>query len=120
MYHFYNVEPNKERLGDCVIRAITLALGIPYHYVVELLYQNGLDYECDEICMDCYGMMLDNFDLEHFRVRTQKTVKEVSQDFYDSIVLIRTNGHLTVSMFGTVVDIWDCTEEYVTDIWLVD
>ena len=30
------------------------------------------------------------------------------------------NGHLSVSVFGVIYDIFDCSEEIITDFWLVD
>lgn len=119
MFHFVNVNPENERIQDCVIRAISLALNIPYYNVVEMLSNNGDFYECDEICISCYSRLLNNLCLMHYKSRN-KTVREISEDFYGNILLIRINGHLTCSLFGRIMDIWDCSEEIATDFWVVN
>ena len=67
MFKYLNIEPQGERLQDCVIRAISLALQLPYYEVVLLLYDNGKFNKCDELCVCCYEKMLEqDFNLKHF------------------------------------------------------
>ena len=46
-YKYHNENPNGYHIPDCVIRAIKLALNIPYYKVVELLALNGKEFKCD-------------------------------------------------------------------------
>lgn len=119
MFQFINVNPENERIQDCVIRAISLALNIPYYEVVRLLSELGDIYECEEICMNCYRRLLDEMCIVHYKSKRAR-VKDVAEDFDNCILLIRTEGHLTCSLYGRIMDIWNCEEEVVTDFWVVD
>ena len=120
MYKYHNENPNGYHIPDCVIRAITTATGLSYFDVVCKLKINGDLFECDELNVRCYEKLLDfDFKLPHY-ICDNKTVREVSTDFQDNIVIIRISGHLTVSVRGCIYDIWDCSDEIVTDFWIVD
>ena len=119
MYKYHNENPNGYHIPDCVIRAIRLALGIPYYDVVMMLQLNGDFYSCDCLNKVCYEKLLDHdYHLPHY-VCYDRTVKEVAENFIDDILLIRIEGHLTCSIFGVVHDIWNCEDEIVTDFWIV-
>ena len=117
---YYNSNPNGYRIPDCVIRAITLAMNIPYYDVVKLLNKNGKSYHCDLLNKKCYEKLLDyDFKLPHY-VGNGKTAEQVANDFYDKILLLRMNGHLSTSIRGKIHDIWDCSQEIITDFWVVN
>lgn len=119
MYIYYNANLNGYHIPDCVIRAITLALGIDYYEVVRLLHQNGQELNCDCLNVKCYEKLLDNdFGLPHY-ISYDKTAEEVANDFPNEILLLRMNAHLTCSICGIIHDIWDCSKEIITDFWIV-
>ena len=119
MYIYYNMNPEGKTIGDCVIRAISLGLGIPYYEVVDILYNNSKKYHCNIISRDCYGKTLgDDFKLPKFRVK-DKTVKEVSNHFKDDVLIIRIKNHLTCSIRGDIYDIWNPENEKVDCFWIV-
>lgn len=118
-YEYHNENPNGYHIPDCVIRAIKLALNIPYYEVVALLSINGDYYQCDLLSKQCYEKLLDfDFKLPHY-VGNGRTAEEVANDFCDDIVILRMEGHLSVSMYGVIHDIWDCSSKIITDFWLV-
>lgn len=117
-YKYHNTNPNGYHIPDCVIRAITLALGIGYFEVVKMLHQNGQEFKCDCLNVKCYEKLLDyDFGLPH-KVGNGKTAQEVANDFPNNILLLRMDGHLSVSMFGEIWDIFDCSDEVITDFWI--
>jgi hypothetical protein len=119
MYKYYNAEPDGESLSDCVIRAICTALDLPYYDVVDMLSNNGSFRDCDAICVDCYGKLLThNLRLPHY-IGDNAPVQQIADDFSDSVVLIRIQGHLTCSIYGKIYDTWDCTNKPCTDFWVV-
>lgn len=119
MYKYYNANPNGYHVPDCVIRAITTATGFSYYEVVYKLKQNADFYDCDELCVCCYEKLLDyDFELPHY-VGNGKTASEVASDFIDDIVILRMEGHLSVSLYGVIHDIWDCSDEIITDFWIL-
>lgn len=118
-YEFYNANPLDEIEGDCVYRAINSATGIPYYEIAEKLKLVSSLYECDELCVCCYQHFLEDVLGLTRQYAEGMTVREVAKTFSDDIVLIRTEGHLTMSAYATVYDIWDCTEEIADIFWII-
>ena len=59
MFIYYNHNPNGYHIPDCVIRAISTALGITYFEAIKKLKVNSDLYNCDELCVCCYEKLLD-------------------------------------------------------------
>ena len=107
------------RLPDCVTRAISTALKIPYYEVAYMLRQNGKFYECEELCVDCYEKLLSyDFKLPCY-YGEGKTAEKIAKDFPNDILILRMNGHLSCSIRGIIRDTWDCSNEKVTQFWIV-
>ena len=120
MFKYHNENPNGYHIPDCVIRAITTATNLSYYDVIKMLKINANYFQCDELCVCCYEKLLDyDFNFEHY-ISKDKTAKEVAEDFSDEIILLRMDGHLSVSIYGVIHDIWDCSDEIITDFWRVD
>lgn len=118
MFKYLNMNPDGESIGDCVIRAISLALDENYFDVVEDLIRNADYFNCDLLVKECYSNMLDSFDFPRYK-GNGRTVEEVAKDFYKDKVLIRIDGHLTCSIFGDIYDTWDCSDEIVDCFWVI-
>lgn len=80
--------------------------------------QNGLDFECDDLNIECYEKMLAQICGKHESANGKK-VKELCEEHPDDIVIIRIEGHLTCSVNGVCYDIWDCTDEVADIYWVV-
>jgi len=119
-FYYHNVNPNKDIEQDCVARAICLASGIPYKAVMKLLQYTAKENECDALCVCCYHHLLE--DVLGYRVKftkERKTVQKIAKEYKNNIVIVRIDGHLTTCVYGTCVDIWDCTQEEVDCFWIV-
>jgi hypothetical protein len=103
-----------------VCRAISTATNLRYDAVARLLELTAELYDCEMLCVCCYNNLLE--DILHYE-RTDcdfaKTVGEIATEHPDKILIIRVNAHLTSSMYGTVLDIWDCTDELVDCYWVI-
>lgn len=119
MFVYHNSNPNGYHIPDCVIRAISTATGLSYYDVIYKLKLNSIIYQCDELCVRCYEKLLDyDFNLPHYN-GDGVLAEYIAMDFPNDILIIRMEGHLSVSMYGTILDIWDCSKEPVTDFWIV-
>ena len=119
MFKYHNENPNGYHIPDCVIRALTLALNIPYYEVVMLLQNNGDYYSCDCLNKLCYEKLLDyDLNLPHY-IGDDSTASEIANDFPNDILLLRMEGHLSCAMYGDIYDIWDCSDEIITDFWVI-
>ena len=119
MWQYENVNPDGLNLPDCVTRAISKALNIPYFEVAFMLRQNGQFYKCEELCVDCYEKLLSqDFQLPCFRGQG-RTAQEIANDFPNDTLILRMVGHLSCSVNGIIRDTWDCTDKVVTQFWVV-
>ena len=119
-YKYYNRNPNKEHLKDCVCRAISTTTGLHYEAVDNLLDITAKKYKCNKLCVCCYNYLLEDI-LCYYRedCRFQQTVKEVAAKYPKNKLIIRVKSHLTSSINGTILDIWDCSNELVDCFWII-
>lgn len=118
-YKFYNANPLGNIELDCVCRAISKAVGLPYYTIEKKLKLIGELFECESLCVCCYKFLLENVFGFKCKFANSRKVKEVAKDYKDNIVIIRIEGHLTMAEFGVIYDIWDCTNEDADIFWIV-
>lgn len=120
-YNFLNLNPMNSIELDCVTRAITLALNEDYYTIKRKLELVGELFECEKLCVCCYKFLLDEvYGLDRIEEYAGLTIEEFSKYRPSGTYLIRVDGHLTTLIDGTVYDIWDCRDEIVRIIWVVD
>ena len=119
MYIYSNENPDGNHIPDCVTRAITKALGMNYYDVVSMLKYNANYLQCDCLNVRCYEKLLDyDLNLPHY-IGDDSTASEIANDFPNDILLLRMEGHLSCAMYGDIYDIWDCSDEIITDFWVI-
>ena len=47
------------------------------------------------------------------------TIGQFCDEFPQGIFLVRVDGHLTTVLNSHIIDIGDCSEEIITDVWRV-
>lgn len=119
-YRYYNRNPRGLHIKDCVCKAISTATGLSYEAVDNLLKLTASEYDCEKLCVCCYHNLLDDV-LRYHRVDCdfKRTVEDVAASYPRNKLIIRIDSHLTSSINGVVLDIWDCTEELVDCFWIV-
>lgn len=119
MFKYLNVNPLSIEEEDCVTRAISLASGYSYADIQDKLYYMARLFNCEELCVCCYKHLLDDI-FEYPRVKPKgRTVGELCEDYPDSILLVRIDGHLTCIVHGVIRDLWDCSDKIADIIWKV-
>ena len=119
-YKFYNANPLGELEQDCVCRAISTATNIDYRKIEHKLQLIGELFECDALCVCCYHFLLENVFGLRPKFANGKTVGEVAKEHPHNTLIIRIEGHLTMSECGTVFDIWNCTSQKADLFWIVE
>ena len=119
-YKYYNHNPDNLKIKDCVCRAISTALGLCYEAIDNLLEITAQVYQCDKLCVCCYSRLLEEV-LCYNRVECgfQKTVNDIAAEFPRNKVIVRVDAHLTTSVYGNILDIWDCSDELVDCYWII-
>lgn len=119
-FKYTNVNPLSLIEEDCVTRAISLASGYSYAEIQDKLYYISELLDCEKLCVCCYQHLLDNvFRYDRLPCRGM-TVGEVADMYGDCILLVRIEGHLTCVVYGTIRDLWDCSNSYADIVWLVE
>lgn len=120
-YGYYNRNPHKLRLKDCVCRAISTATGLKYEAVDNLLELTAKEHECEKLCVCCYDNLLEELlCYPRHECQFQRTVLDVATQYPRSKLIIRVEGHLTCAVRGNVLDIWDCAQELADCFWIVE
>ena len=119
-YKYLNRNPSKLHTKDCVCRAISSATGLNYDAVDNLLTMTANEYDCDKLCLCCYHNLLEEI-LCYRREECEfkVSVEELAERFPYNVLLMRVDGHLTCSVNGVILDIWDCSDELVDCYWII-
>lgn len=120
MFKYYNANPEGINIGDCVIRAIANALNKPYSEILYQLFEISNYFNCNMIVKDCYNILLNDYYGFKCYNGMGNTVKQVANDFKDKTLIIRIEGHLTMSRNGIIEDTWNCEDKIVDVFWIVD
>lgn len=116
---YYNANPQKLVMEDCVIRAISTATGLNYIAVDNLLDLIAGVYDCDKFCVCCYHYLLDEVLGYPVFYSDNETVGEICNKYPNNKLLIRMKGHLTCSLYGKIVDLWTSEDRIATCYWII-
>lgn len=93
-----------KNIGDCVVRAISLASGLDYDVVEDKLYYTAQLLDCPERCVCCYSFLLDNV-LCYEPIECEGMfVGEFADTYNEGIFLVRMDGHITCVIDGEIYD----------------
>ena len=112
---YYNANPKKNRVGDCVIRAISKATGMDWEKTYTEIVLKGFEmydmpsanrvwgqflkinnfkkYQLPDTCPDCY------------------TIKDFCHDFPQGVFIVGTGEHVVCVINGNYFDSWDSGNE---------
>ena len=117
MYKFYNANSKGNFVNDCVVRAISVAEGKSWDETYEELSSIA---QREGIILDDVEFVENYLDKRYPRqCHTAKTVGEFAGEFTEGIYLVTMEGHITVVIDGTVIDIFDCRPKRMWCSWKV-
>jgi hypothetical protein len=121
MWKYYNCNPLRREVNDCVVRAVSLAEGKSWDetYLIlsklalneavilddSLFVEKYLNSKYEAICPKCEG----------YRI----TVGEFVKTHPKGTFLITMKGHITCVVDGIIYDTWDCTDKLMWNAWIV-
>lgn len=117
MYKYHNQNPLDLLTDDCTVRAISMAEGTTWDYTYDKLSELAQRYGT---LLNDRQFIINYLDNNYHRLPiSNKTIGEISYEYKDNILLITIPGHITVSKFGTVYDLFDCRDSLPEYIWVV-
>ena len=117
MYKFHNQNQLNLFTDDCTIRAISMAEDKTWDYTYN---------ELSDIAQK-FGTLLNDRDfiLNYLNSKYKRlfvssiTVGELAGLYPNNVLLITMPGHITVSKFGCIYDVFDCRKKEIEYVYLV-
>ena len=123
--HFYNANPNNNKTGDCVIRAISVATGKSWDEVLDELTEVAHEVKSVPNNRDTYEIYLErNGFVRCKQPRKEDNTKYRGWEFLDSIKKTDTilchigSYHIVAIKNKKIWDIWDDSQDCVGIYWI--
>lgn len=121
MWEYFNNNPLGKRVGDCSVRAVSVALGVDWNtaYLMTTVkaYQNKDMPSSNDVIIKVlsdYGFKK----IDHPEQCTYcYTVKEYCEMNKKGIFVLFLDGHVVTAIDGNYFDSWDSGEQLIMCIW---
>ena len=118
----HNVNPKGKKTGDCVVRAISLALDKSYYDVYDELYKLSIglgyilnDKRVEERLLKSYGFVKHK---QPIKPNGKKyLVGEIDKLCKADVIVISCAHHLTAVVKGSLFDTWDCRGKCISNYY---
>lgn len=121
MYREFNNNPTGRRVGDCAVRAVSLALGKSWEDTYLLIALNGLRMGDMPSSNSVWGALLR---MEGYRRENLPnscpdcyTVRDFARDHQRGTYVLGLDGHVVCVIDGDWLDVWDSGDETVLYAW---
>ena len=120
-YMFYNPNPYGNLVGDCVIRAISIATDNDWDAVYLAIALKGFDMKDMPSSNSVWGAYLRSKGFKRYIMPNDCpdcfTVKDFSEERDKGCFLLATGTHLIAVIDGNYYDTWDSGSEIPTFYW---
>lgn len=114
-FMYYNSNPKRERLNDCVTKAINIATGLEYYTVAKLLDLASEHTGHDRLTMQSYRYLLEDvFGFPVFYPEKGETVEDIIDKYPRNTIIIRVTSHLLCAVNGVIMDLFN--SDYRRDV----
>ena len=117
-YQKFNNNPKGLKTGDCIVRAISLALNKPWHEVFDDLVKIAKEKSSMPSMDIVYFEYLSSFDRITPKVEKGKKRMKVS-DLSEGTYIVKVANHVTCIKDGTLMDLWDCRNKCAYRYWII-
>ena len=128
-FHYYNANPKNRYTGDCVVRALTVALEKPYEEILMELVEIQLNQGYSATSKDAYSRLLAKYGWKKQKQPKREygvyTAKYTGKEFCEEIAepgvryFAHIGGHHVVAIVDCKVwDIWNSTGDCIGNYWV--
>lgn len=121
-YIEHNQNPKGRKTSDCVVRALSFALKVPYEEVLRELFETQLktgycllDKQCYERVLAAHGFV--KMKQPRHANGSKYLVREIDLLTMKRCVVSMAN-HLTAAEGGFIYDIWDCRNKTIGNYYV--
>ncbi len=115
MYIYYNPNPDKKLVDDCIIRAICMVTGKSWEYIYTDLYAEGLKEHDWPWKNYIWGGYLKKKGFEQFLIPDTcpycYTVRQFAKDNREGAYILATGSHVVAVINGNWYDTFDSGDE---------
>ena len=120
-YQFYQPNPLKKSVGDCVIRALCKAFNDDWYNMYSRLTIEGYAL-CDMPSSNAvWGHFLKTNGYKRYIIPNTfpdcYTIGQFVNDNPDGKYILATGSHLVTAIDGTIFDTWDSSQEVISSYW---
>ena len=125
MFKNFNANPKCKKVADCVIRAISTAIGESWQDV----YRDMVNHSIKECTVFNDKKFIKKYISNVLGLEMQKqprytnggklTVSEFATYYNNGTYIVTIANHLTVVKNGAILDTWDCSNKCVGNYWKV-
>ena len=115
-YKYFNNNPCGKTVGDCVVRAISCCLDIPWDEAYMAVCNEGLKM-CD---MPSSNSVWSTFLMKNGFTRnpiSKYRVKDFARDYPNGVYILSTGTHVVCVKFGDYMDAWDSGNELIENVF---
>lgn len=118
MFIYYNNNPHKRHIDDCVVRCISLLTNRGWEEVYNELSDLASD---DSLMFDSVEFVEDYLDKRFPReCHYSKTIGEFAKEYPYGRYAITTKGHITSLINGNLYDTFDPSDRIMRCAWKID
>lgn len=78
-------------------------------------------FDCPKLCLCCYKHLLDYvYQLDRIEEVQGMTIEEFANLYNKGTYIVRVEGHCTCVINGIIYDIWDCRDQIIDVVWVVN
>ena len=117
MWVKYNANPTANRVGDCVIRAISKATRQEWEKTYMEICCEGLMLHDMPSSNNVWGNYLKGLGYCRFLADEGETVKDFAENHPQGEYILAISGHAVACVEGSYYDTWDSGDEIVLYYW---
>ena len=123
----FNANPKNKKTGDCVVRALAVALNKTWIDTYKELFENTLKTFYSVSSKNNYKNYLQKLNIEMQKMPKKENGKRYTiAEFVDNradknaTYIISVANHLTVVKQGVLIDTWDCSKKSIGNYWKIN
>lgn len=121
MWVEYNPNPTGRRVGDCAVRAVSMALGVDWETAYAMMAVNGFSMGDMPNANSVWGAVLrqNGFYRESLPDSCPDcyTAEDFSKDHSKGVYVLGFGNHVATVVDGNIYDAWDSSKEIPQYVW---
>ncbi len=121
MWIKYNDNPTGRFVGDCAVRAVSVALGTSWEEAFEMLAENAYQMGDMPSSDSVWGATLRQHGFRRYAVKNTcpdcYTIEDFAEDHPRGVYVLKTTAHVATIVNGNLYDSWDSRKEIPQYYW---